>query len=732
MKKTFLELTPYYRTALGNGTLVPNALQHMTTEGMLFARKGDGIHLCVQAGGPDYLYSVALYTGEIPKDYIYTYAYAPESNWVTYTQNVTPDSYFVQDYIFAEDCYYRICVKRADGQDISDTDIELKDSLIELTFDGELNDRMIHSSSANQTLDVFSQEIEDTCAKVKGISAKDTMSLMLLTDSHFAVNGTWDDTVRNMMTVCNQVKYDAVIHLGDFTDGMVSKELTTKYVRHMLEGMEAVTQDVYVALGNHDHNYFRNNGRAFVPGEIVNIYSTGVMKEKGRKSPNVTLTNGLSNDAVKSKPMDYYVDLEQGNRLVRMIFLESFDNQRAIRYGYDETQIVWLKEVLKNATKGTYFMVFSHDAPLTKLDYWSDYILNGHKLVEALDEINASPDYHVVGMFYGHTHADQITTDASFPLISICCNKMEYFTEKKPAGSTCWEREVCVAKQDCWDNVVIDFDKEKISLIRFGAGEDRCVSFRKKESYKETLNLNKAKRKTKVWGHRGSSGYAPENTLPAFAMAVGLGADGIELDVQLTKDGEMVVIHDERVDRTTDGTGRVVDYTLAELKKLNANNGMNRFGFVEIPTLQEVFELVKDTDLYINLELKNSVIFYEKLEEKVLKLVREMELEDRIIYSSFNHNSMLALKSLSPESKIAFLYSNGILDMDDYAVRYQAAAVHPSVQNMRYPNSDFVARCHEKGILVNVWTANEQKDIDYLKSIGVDAVITNYIDRCID
>ena len=128
--------------------------------------------------------------------------------------------------------------------------------------------------------------------------------------------------------------------------------------------------------------------------------------------------------------------------------------------------------------------------------------------------------------------------------------------------------------------------------------------------------------KTKVWAHRGASGYAPENTLESFKMAMDMKADGVELDVQLTKDNELVVIHDETIDRTSNKTGFVKDYTLAELKSFNFNNGNEKYEYAQIPTLKEVFQLLKPSNMVINIELKTGVFFYEGIEEKVLKLVK--------------------------------------------------------------------------------------------------------------
>jgi len=121
----------------------------------------------------------------------------------------------------------------------------------------------------------------------------------------------------------------------------------------------------------------------------------------------------------------------------------------------------------------------------------------------------------------------------------------------------------------------------------------------------------------KVWAHRGASGYAPENTLPAFALAVEQGADGVELDIQLTKDGQIVVIHDETIDRVSNGSGWVKDYTLSQLKKFNFNKTFPEYGFVTIPTLEEVYDLLKDTGLTVNVELKQIPYFIVILKKKL-------------------------------------------------------------------------------------------------------------------
>ena len=143
--------------------------------------------------------------------------------------------------------------------------------------------------------------------------------------------------------------------------------------------------------------------------------------------------------------------------------------------------------------------------------------------------------------------------------------------------------------------------------------------------------------KTKVWAHRGASAYAPENTLEAFRLGAEQGADGVELDVQLSKDGELVVIHDETIDRVSGGHGYVRDYTLEELRKLQFNKTHPEYQDVRIPTLGEVYDLLKPLGLEINVEIKTGIYFYPGIEEKLYLLEKEKGMQGKIIYSSFNH-----------------------------------------------------------------------------------------------
>lgn len=229
---------------------------------------------------------------------------------------------------------------------------------------------------------------------------------------------------------------------------------------------------------------------------------------------------------------------------------------------------------------------------------------------------------------------------------------------------------------------------------------------------------------TKVWAHRGASAYAPENTIPAFQMAMEMGADGLELDVHESSDGKLMVIHDERIDRTSNGTGRVVDMTCQQLKKLDFSNGMPGYKDVRIPTLREVYGLIKDSRMTVNVEIKCDVVIYPGIWDKVISLEREMGMQGRIIYSSFNHYVLQKVRELDPDAEIGLLYANAMVDPWVYAKYLNANAIHPNYRAaLLCPG--LMEGCAKNGVAVNPWTVNEAKDVMALAAKGANAVITN-------
>lgn len=233
-------------------------------------------------------------------------------------------------------------------------------------------------------------------------------------------------------------------------------------------------------------------------------------------------------------------------------------------------------------------------------------------------------------------------------------------------------------------------------------------------------------KKMKIWAHRASSGYAPENTMGAFSEAVRRKADGIELDVQLTKDGEIVVIHDEKLGRVSNGSGWVKDHTLKELRKLNFNKTFPEQGIAKIPTLKEVYELMRKEEMLVNVELKTSIIFYEGLTDKVLELSARMGMEDKVLYSSFNHYTLLEMKQKNSGIRTGMLFEDGIVDAPIYAKRLGVDALHPIYTHLQHP--DFLIQCREEKLPLHVWTVNTKERFQEMQKAGVDAVITNYPD----
>ena len=227
-----------------------------------------------------------------------------------------------------------------------------------------------------------------------------------------------------------------------------------------------------------------------------------------------------------------------------------------------------------------------------------------------------------------------------------------------------------------------------------------------------------------IQAHRGASTCHPENTLEAFSAAIEQGADGIELDVHLSKDGEIVVAHDAQLERVSNGTGYINDHTLEELKALDIGWFPLEGNAYRIPTLSEVFSLVKPSGLFVNVELKTTERLYPDLPAKLLALADEYGMGERVIYSSFNHYSLKHIKALDPKARIGLLYELGIVDPWVYANYVGADAIHPHYYVIA-ALPETVALCHEHGVKVNVWTVDDPGAIRLMLKCAVDGIITN-------
>lgn len=228
----------------------------------------------------------------------------------------------------------------------------------------------------------------------------------------------------------------------------------------------------------------------------------------------------------------------------------------------------------------------------------------------------------------------------------------------------------------------------------------------------------------KVYAHRGCSGTYPENTLVAFKTAAQLPIHGVEFDVHMSKDGELVVIHDESIDRTSNGQGFVKDLTLAELKQYDFGNWFSSaFKGEKIPTLREVLYVFKDTHHHINIELKSDVFPYEGMEQKVLQMLAEYRLEGRVVISSFNHEMIQHVKELAPHIETAILFMEVLVAPSAYVNLVGADALHAFFPTaLRKMGKEVI----ESGRQLRVFTVNEELYADMLLSVGVHAIFTDY------
>ncbi|MFH1714033.1 MAG: glycerophosphodiester phosphodiesterase family protein [Candidatus Nealsonbacteria bacterium] len=220
-------------------------------------------------------------------------------------------------------------------------------------------------------------------------------------------------------------------------------------------------------------------------------------------------------------------------------------------------------------------------------------------------------------------------------------------------------------------------------------------------------------------GHRGACGYEPENTMASFKKALELGVDAIEFDVYTLKDGQTVVFHDDTLDRTTNGTGMIMDKTFKEIRQLDAGKGE------KIPTPEEALDLI-DKKVLVNIELKG-----EKTAKPTLNIIEKYIKEkgwsyDDFIVSSFNIKELRDFRSLNKDIRIGICFSDKPKSYDHLVKELNAYSVNP---NKEWLTKEFIDKAHEKGLKVFSYTVNEMDDISRLKGFGIDGIFSNYPDR---
>jgi len=234
----------------------------------------------------------------------------------------------------------------------------------------------------------------------------------------------------------------------------------------------------------------------------------------------------------------------------------------------------------------------------------------------------------------------------------------------------------------------------------------------------------------KIYAHRGASGTHPENTLPAFKEAAQLDIHGVELDVHLTKDGELVVIHDETIDRTSNGSGYIKDLTMADLRAFDFGSWFSAdFAGVSIPTLEEVLKVYQGSNHYVNIELKSDVFAYEGMGEKVLHVIEDLNMANRVVISSFDHEAVRDFKRMAPHIEVAILTMEVLVDAYDYARFIPADALHIHLPTA---NRKMTKEALLKGAIIRVFTVNETEYALALQQIGVHAIFTDYPEKMME
>lgn len=417
------------------GYLVPSDEYYCATAHLYRAQAGSLIKWI----NKEYSYMIYLYSMDTAHDLIYTYCYQKEENWATYEESWSDGDWLQENYRFDRECYFRICVRHADGS-----------AMEQVPVARELLEFWKGKESAYHWPSYFQAEAMLTVKSVSELRKRGDLVLFLLTDSHYVINGTWEDTAYNMAQVAKEVNPDAVIHLGDVTDGMLPLAGTKEYADRVISDLKRMGRPVYLCIGNHDSNYFGNNPEKMTEEEMSHFYLN------------------------KEKPY-YYVD--NPKQKLRMLFLYSFDYQEKVRYGYPAEELEWVKQTLEETRSGWSVLVFSHVPPLPEIHFWSNEIRNGEELVKILEAYHTERGHKVLGLIHGHNHAEQIYRERSFPIISIGCNKLEDFKDRKPTGAYTCDRKRNTVTQDLWDVLIIPKSKKRLELIRFGAGEDRTIVY---------------------------------------------------------------------------------------------------------------------------------------------------------------------------------------------------------------------------------------------------------------
>ncbi|TCS81500.1 glycerophosphodiester phosphodiesterase [Pectinatus cerevisiiphilus] len=235
-----------------------------------------------------------------------------------------------------------------------------------------------------------------------------------------------------------------------------------------------------------------------------------------------------------------------------------------------------------------------------------------------------------------------------------------------------------------------------------------------------------------IYAHRGARGYAPENTMAAFKKALALKADGIELDVHTTKDGQLVVCHDHNIDRTSNGSGWIRDFTLSELKAFDFGKWFDeKYRGEQILSFEEFFLWYVKTPLLLNIEIKNGPVVYQGIEKELVTTIKSLapagfNIYDRILISSFYHPSLYKIKELDSKFKTGVLYDSRPMNVLEQVKAINADYLHP---HWHYLDRETIEAAQELGIGVNCYTINTEEEFKFISEFPLTGIFSDYPDR---
>lgn len=378
------------------------------------------------------------YTDGFDESLARTYSYDAESNWTTLLPDALPNGWGTARITVPDACYLRIGIRRADG------------TAAGVRALGEAVDIRLTSAPEQPIAEHFQVEANRVCAAVEARRDADDLVLLLLSDIHYSTGCIWPETARNIHAVAQRINPQAIVQLGDVTDGIAPAMVTVSFAERVLGDLAACGVPVLGCIGNHDANYFEGNAQRLSDNACARLYL--------------------------DRPDPWYFE-DFPEQRVRCLFLHSFNPDARERYGFELLEVFWAQRVLQQTPQGWKVLVFSHVTPTAEVHYWSETIGNGELLLKMLTRFDRRRKGAVLGFIHGHGHVDQVhrRPEIPFPIISIGCAKFEDFEECKPEGSFTPKREQGTATQDLWDVLVVKPDANRLEFVRFGAGADRSV-----------------------------------------------------------------------------------------------------------------------------------------------------------------------------------------------------------------------------------------------------------------